>query len=474
MTKLISFFVFLALTLLACPRAALCAEKIDETLAGIERRMLEEGDYGAAAAELEEMLKTRPDDAGVYLALGMARYGMMDYAGAYECMKKAKAAEPRIKKDLAGYAVKTMDDNRGLLWEMQASNRAVASGTPGADLLREKMAEGHIKMLTGMLAEKYYYPSLLTAHIKWLTENAEADIRGLYRASAGIYYSAMMYKKAAEEFRKAVEEGPLDGELLNEYADCLAAMGDLDNAGEYYGKAAELYRGTGNKEDASRAGRIEKVRASLPRTYADVSRLIQEGRFDEAEAVLRRRLSLNAGVHVAVLQLGQIRWERGRRREAMKFFSRCVKMAPEYPTAHLYLGKAYAFLKDMKKAAQEFRLFKEKMDRLPPMDEETVDFYVSALHYISYIHSVAKEYALAVKENEKILQLRPDDQGARYNLAIAYYYLGKTSRAYDELRKAVDIDPVSDVADMAKYCIEYIRSNPDPRMKKDLSFLERD
>lgn len=456
------------------PAAFLHADKIDDELGEIERRMLEEGDYLASAAELEEMIEADPDDARIYLSLGIARYGMMDYTGAYECMKKAEGTGTRSRKDLAGYAIKSMDANRDLLWDMQAADRALAASSPGGELLKEKIAEGHVRILTGMLAEKYYYPAFITAHIRWLEANAAGDMRGLYRVSAAIYYSAMMYEKAADEFRKAIEEGPADGELLKAYADCLVARGDFDKAGEYYEKAADVYRGTGNKEDASRAGEIEKVKLSLPRSYEDVSQLIQEGRFDEAEAVLRRRLSLNAGDYVAVLQLGQIRWEKGQRGDAVKFYQRAIRMAPDYPTAHLYLGKAYAFQKDMKKAVQEFNLFEEKMERLPPMDEETVDLYVSALHYISYIHSIAKEYTRVVKVSEKILKIRPDDQDAHYNLAIAYYYLGKISRAYDELRKTVDIDPSSAAADLAEYCIEYIRSNPDPRLKKDFSFLSRD
>ena len=49
----------------------------------------------------------------------------------------------------------------------------------------------------------------------------------------------------------------------------------------------------------------------------------------------------------------------------------------------------------------EFEAFKERMELLPKMDEETSDFYVSKLHYICYIYSTLKRYKEALSECKK-------------------------------------------------------------------------
>lgn len=450
--------------------------KLDlEELNRIEKEMMQEGDYSTAFSRIAAIAEEHPDDAQVLISKAIALYGLMDYKSAYDLMEKATEKRPGDRDQLAKYAVEFIDSNRETLDVMEEKARVFGSGPAeeGAEAAHV-LAEGHLKMLTKLLGEKYYYPALATAHIIWLERNAGGDIPGLYRLSAGVYYSAMLYKKASEDFEKALEEYPGDPELTVSAADCLVALGDLDKAGEYYAKAAGFYRKRGKEEDALRAEAADKVRLALPKSYKDVSEMMKEGLYDDAEKALRKRLSLNGADPAAILQLGQIRWEKGERNEAATFFARAAKIAPDYPIAHFYLGKSYAFRNDIKSAMKEFALFKEKMERLPPMDDDTVDFYVSALQYIGYIYSTAKDYKSAVRENEKALKLRPGDQDARYNMAIAYYYLGKVSRAYDELSKIIETDPSSDTADLARYCVDYIRSNPDPRLKKDFSFVNRD
>jgi tetratricopeptide (TPR) repeat protein len=437
--------------------------------------MMQEGDYSSAAASIDAMMEDHPDDARLLAAKGIALYGLMDYDGAYILMKKASEEGAGEKDELAKYAVQFMDANRETLRDMQERRALSKSVSPEErEKARGVLCENHIKLLMLLLGKNYYYPALAMAHILWLEKNnAAAEMPGLYRFSAEVYYSAMLYKKASEDFEKALKESPRDAELLKSSADCLVALGDLDKAGEYYARAAELYRKKGGEGDTV-ADDIDKVRRALPKSYKDVSLLMKEGRYDDAEKALRKRLSLNGADPAAIVQLGLVRWEKGERNEAFKFFTKAAKVSPDYPVSHFYLGKSYAFRNDLKKAMKEFAVFKEKMERLPPMDDDTVDFYVSALHYIGYMYSTAKEYTSAIKEGEKILKLRPKDQDARYNMAIAYYSLGKISRAYGEFNKIIEIDPSSDTADMARYCMDYMRSNPDPRIRRDFSFLNRD
>lgn len=199
-----------------------------------------------------------------------------------------------------------------------------------------------------------------------------------------------------------------------------------------------------------------------------------EENYREDEKALRERLSLNAKDDTAMIGLGEVLWKRGDKKGAEKLFAKAVKTDPDNPVGHFYLGKAYVFRNDVKKAMKEFDVFEQKMDKLPSDDEKIVDFYVESLQYITHIYSTVKDYARAIKISEKAVRLKPEDPDLHYNLAVGYYYIGKLSKAYEELRKVIEIEPVSVAADSARYCMDFIRSNPDPRVKRDFSFLYED
>jgi len=174
----------------------------------------------------------------------------------------------------------------------------------------------------------------------------------------------------------------------------------------------------------------------------------------------------------AFIRSGRDYWEEGKRRAAIKMFRKAVKLDPEHPLAHFYLGKAYFFEKKPKKGIVEFGIFEEKMDMLSVMDEETLDLYSSFLHDICYIYSTQKLYNEALAVCRKITKLMPDDQKAHYNTAVCYYVSYRNrSRAYSELRRVIEIDPNTRIADMARYYIDYMRRNPDSRIIGDFGFL---
>ncbi|MDD3089872.1 MAG: tetratricopeptide repeat protein [Candidatus Omnitrophica bacterium] len=442
----------------------------------LELGMMETGDYSEAALRLAGILAENPDDPSVSLALGLAEYGRMDYRNARDHIALAADLGVRERDDLARYALSVIDANRALLDGMEALNASLPKG-PSPDRREEiisSLGADHVRMVAELLRGDQYYPALVTAHINWIKLYSPEAYPGIERLSAEIKYSAMLYASAVKDFEKAAEDDPLDPELLRSYGDCLTAIGDLDKAGEVYGKAAELYRAAGGKAEIAKAENVERIRAALPRTYKEVSDLIDKGHYSEAEAHLRRRLSLNGADPIAVLQLGVIRWKQGKRNEAMRFFSRAAAMAPDHPMVHFYLGKGYVFANDMKRAENELRLFEEKMKRIPVLDEGTGEIYVSAMLYFSHIYSTRKEYGKVLEVSKKVLEVNPLSQDALYNMAIANYYLHKPSAAYEGLREVVEVDPDSDTAKMAEYCIEYLRSNPDPRVRKDFSFIYRD
>ncbi len=433
----------------------------------IEREMITDGNYTEAVKKLNSLLETYPDNPRIHMDLGTAYYGLMRYSDAYEYFKRAEEMGVDWQyEDALEYAISGMEKNKETLRAMEEAYPLLEKGEgPVVTDLREKVATWHFVVLTSLLEEKYYYASVVMPHIIWLKENV-ADFPGLDKFSADVYYSAMFYDKAIEGYKKAIEDDPQDARLVRTLAECHVAIGDFDNAQEYYDRAIELYKDLGLKDSAGEIRRLRKVRMALPKKYKDISDLMEADRLDEAEETCRKRISLNPGDYAAITQLGNIYWLKGNKRAAIKLFRKVIKRVPDYPITHLYLGRAYILERKPEKGFAEFDLFREKMELLPKMDKDTKEFYIEALYYISGIYLDHDEYDEAMDGYRKIIELGPDEQHAHYLLGVCYYdYKHNRSRAYEELNKVIDIEPVSSMADMARLAIDRMRKYPDRRFE---------
>lgn len=458
-----------------------CSASCDEQNSGgplreIEYKMLVDGEFKSLIPELKKLAEEN-ENSRIYLDLAFAYYGLMQYNKAIECFDKAEQMGVDSKlEDILKNAKTKIEENIDFLNEIQDINNALGkiSKEEKRKILIEDLTSLHLIVLNNILGEKYYYPSLATPHIIWLKQNVD-EVKDIYVLSANIYYAAMMYAQAVKDYKKAIECDPGDVDLYRALGDVQVALGDLDNAQDSYDKAIELYEKQGVKDKEPGLNKIKKIRQALPAKYEDINALIEAGRFDEAEGICKERISLNPGDYAAITQLGEIYWERNNRKKAIAIFRKVIKKAPDYPLAYLMLGKAYVFERKYEKGIEQLNIFKEKMELLPEMNEETKEFYISALHYMTYIYSIMKMYKEMAVECKKILELDPEDQKAHYNLAVCYYvYYNNRPKTYSELRKIIEIDENTPVAEMAKFYIDFIRRNPNSRMSGDFTFINEE
>lgn len=466
--SVVVFILFFA----ACATAFSENDFLQKTTEKIEKSMTAKGKYGDAVKKLNALIENYPDNARLYMDLGIANYGLMKYQKAYECFKKAEGIGPdRDFGDVLKYMITAMDENRTSLSEVERTNDALQSGSSDEKNLKTILTAGHYMILNNLLSKRYYYPSGVTAHVIWLKDNVPG-FTGIHHVAGDIYYLAMYYREAEIEYKKAIEKDPENPRLPQALANCLVATGNFDAAQKYYDKAIELYGKSGEPDDKAIIARLTNIRRALPKKYKDIDELIKKKDYDGAEVLCKKRLLLNPSDYVAITQLGEIYWRKQDRRKAIKLFRKAAKMVPDYPNVHLLLGRAYFFEKKPEKGMERFRIFKEKMRLLPQLDEDTIDYYVLSLHYISYIYITQKEYGKALKEFQEIIELDPDDQEAHYNLGYCYYkHYRNRSRAYGELKKAIELDPSSYLAGRAEFLIDFIRRNPDPRIIEDYNFI---
>jgi tetratricopeptide (TPR) repeat protein len=406
-------------------------------------------------------------------SVAVENYNNASYRNARYCFRKAlESGLEEDKAKVAKYAVRVLDEFKTPLGEIEDLE---------ARFKAHPEEKGDARTLSSMhysfantLMRKEFYMALVEPHLKRALE-LEPDNTFLSYTLAAAYYAAMRYAKCVEACEKALSLDPKLPLVYRLAGDASVALGDFDKAKKFYSDFIRV-----NKEDAPRSpsaetAAVERILKALPETYKDIDALIKSGDSDGAELILKKRLSLNRSDYVAMTHLANIYLDRGDRKTALKLLKAAIEIAPDYPIAHLFLGRFYYLSRKPDEAASEFKTFKVKMRLLPKMDDETKKIYVNNLHYLSEVYFSMKEYGEAKRQIDEALKVEPKDQTALYNLGV-YYYVAEHNRAgaYNSFKKVIDIDSTADTAASARYAIEFIRNNPDSRFAPDFSFLRKE
>ena len=206
----------------------------------------------------------------------------------------------------------------------------------------------------------------------------------------------------------------------------------------------------------------------------DIVGLIEDNKLDEAESILTLKIAADRNDLPAISLLGETYRRKGERSKALKYLQEATILKPSYPDTHLYLGKLYFTLQNFDKSVEEFNAFRGLMKPFVANENDKA-FYLRGLHEISILYSGFKMYDKFYDVIQEILELSPQDQTATYNMGMYYYmYERNRPKAYEYFKKTVDIKPSSEISAKAKYAIEYMRNNPDPRVEPDMSFIDQE
>lgn len=405
--------------------------------------------------------------------LGIRNYNKARYLKAqyhFEKALKSGLKEERLK--FTKYAIKTMDAFKLRLEDIEKEEAAF--NTKSRDEFHAKGLSLKHLFLARDLMQATTYLAMVEPHLKRAIgldpKNVEA-----YLFLGNAYYFSMQYSKSVTSYEKAISVAVATPYAYKMAGDACVAIGDFDKAKKFYSDLIKVNDESVLRFEPSEIEKIKHVMRVLPETYKDINDLLKEERRDEAEAILKKRISLNQSDYIAMTMLGDISQDRGDRRTALRFFKTAIKTAPDYPIAHLYLGRLHYIMRKPEEAISELNIFKEKMSLLPKMDDDTKKMYISSLHYTSEVCFTLERYEEVLKQLEEILKLDPKEQDAYYNLGV-YYYRHEHNRpkAYQSFKKAIDLDSTTDVAKNSKYAIEFMRSNPDSRVAPDLSFINKE
>ena len=403
----------------------------------------------------------------------LKHYNNSQYAKALEYFRLAKdlVVDEKETEHLKN-AIAVMEEYRAPLDDIE-KDEVLLSKKGRDEALSAALYKKHYEFAVNLMRGTFFL-AMVESHFKRMIELYPESIAA-YTGLGSAYYSAMRYNKAVDCYEKVIS---IDGGDLFAHrmaGDACVALGDFDAAKKHYSDLIEADAKAVLKYDVSEIEKVKKILSVLPQAYKDIDVMLGDGRFDEAEGLLKKRISLNQADYIALTELGWLYQERNDRKNALRLLKAAVKIAPDYPISHMHLGRLYFLERDYEKAISELELFKEKMLLLPKMDDVTEKMHIGALYYLMEVYFTLERQDGARAQIEEILRIDPKEQRAHYSMGYYYYkFEHSRSKAYQSFKKVVELNPTNSIAKSAKYAIEFMRNNPDSRFVPDFSFIDQE
>jgi len=240
------------------------------------------------------------------------------------------------------------------------------------------------------------------------------------------YHGKLDYEPALREFKEAIKLQPNNTFAYIGIASVLRRQGEMDQAVEYFKKAAE----------------IDPRTPTTPQNIAETYVLLRD--YDQAEVYADRSISLapdNYSVYptkmdLYVLKDGNIVKARQTIEEAFE-----KKMELQSPVFNHRLSKVEIFEGKYEKALQDISGAGPLDDQFQYIPEELVTARIYGL--LNNYEMEQKYYDAARKILEAKIQEQPEDSRFHTSLGIAYAGLGRKEDALREGEKGVELLPMS-------------------------------
>lgn len=162
--------------------------------------------------------------------------------------------------------------------------------------------------------------------------------------------------------------------------------------------------------------------------------------------LLRSELAKEPDDHALLFALGNQLFDQGKLDEALTHLKKVTELKPEFIGGFINLGSVYDELGQLDQALQSY----EKALALDPKDEKT-------LCNVGGVYFKKRQIEKALQSFQQALANNPKSQLAHYNIAILFADAGIFREAEAEWKKAVDIDPNSDLGQRSADNIKIIR-----------------
>lgn len=390
---------------------------------------LEQKDYPTAAASFERALREDPEDFTVYRGLAYAVEKLGNLEGAIAHLEsglerattgdadKDRAERAELHRILGGLVALSGDDGGAI--EHFGRSLELAAEQPDVRL-----------KLANALARVQRFADALEHYDRLIASRPDLAV-DLYVRRATALVNLGRKEAAVADFRRALEADPENPQLRLRFAEALEFLGETDAAAEEWAAASEL-AGAGSD------------RARL--LAEDGTRLVSQGRFEEAVAQFRESLRLAPDETAVRSELASVLGHLGRLEEATEEFRRVIEAQPRHAAARR--GEILSLLLTGRFGEARVRL--QEALRHFPQDAELA--HLQARLLASVPDPRVRDGGLALEIARRLFAVRQDDLRVRETFAMALAEAGQFDQAVEVQRGVVgeaeglgDPDLVEDV-----------------------------
>jgi len=175
------------------------------------------------------------------------------------------------------------------------------------------------------------------------------------------------------------------------------------------------------------------------------------------QARLAKKRMVDPAAHEALLK-GDFYWNRSTCtgfRQALEYYQQAVNTDPNYVLAYAGIGDSYFYLADMGCMPQQEGFPKSKQFALKAveLDPDLPDAH-TILGTLAFYYEW--DWARTEKELQRAIALDPNDGGARSSFAIYLTARGRPADGLAEMRKAQQLDPVSQMSNITSTYVFYL------------------
>ena len=245
----------------------------------------------------------------------------------------------------------------------------------------------------------------------------------------------LIQEESFEEAREFINEiqSSLNGEPMFHYLKAFTCfrLGELDESIKSYQASIRL-------DPASCA------------SYSDLGYvLLTEQRWDEAEFLIKKAVSMNPSDPLGVERLGLLYYSMGEFEAAEESFQVLIQLGQDSARIYFFLGELYVHLEEYEKALESY----DKCLALEPDQQDAI--FGKALAY-----EEQGEYSAAITIYQSLLEKMEDGDEilqTLLELGTCYFKAEQFEEAYETYRKALQLDPEDPILlnNLGLLCLEF-------------------
>jgi tetratricopeptide (TPR) repeat protein len=273
--------------------------------------------------------------------------------------------------------------------------------------------------------------------------------------------------KAIQEYRAVLKTDPNSRSVKARLAGIYFGLGDLANAARY---AEEVGEGSG--QDAQQLTQMAGILASAGKPdralrlldqaierdplqsdayFSKAIILVNQKRLTEAEQTAKQGLKVAPESPIGHYYLGRIFLESGKQEEALASFERAIAVNAAFEPAYLAQASLYETRQEREKA---IAVLKRYLERVNPNNKEIRQHLIQL-----YVNT--KDYAGGLAELEKMLAEEPGDLDAQLRMALIYGEKREFHKAIELLQAVLKARPAElKVRDYLGYLYEETKEFP--------------